>query len=46
MINNLHTHRWVKLESLFLTLNYIDTFKISKAIYSFALFGLPNYANE
>ena len=24
----------------------IEAFKISKAIYSFALLGLPNYANE
>jgi len=46
MIKILPTHRWVKLVLLFLTFNYIETLKISKAIYSFALFGLPNYANE
>ncbi len=41
------THTQVgKIGIFFLTLNYIETFKISKAIYSFALFGLPNYANE
>jgi hypothetical protein len=45
MIKNLHTHRWVKLESLFLTLSYIETFKISK-VTSFALLGLPNFAKE